>query len=1746
VYKCTLTERKNDDIYAPFMPLTVSNICRRCLPSCRLVSTLLMLLVAAVGFGQAPAWQFVFGGRVTEYNEKKAKDVPLENCIVSIFKGGNQQQVVNTGSSGKFKLRLDPNGDYEVRVTKSGYITKKFTITTFNVPSERGEGLFADFDVEIELFKIFPGLDYSVLNKPVAKIIYNPSPEVSDFDYDKVYTNQMRAELEKLKELARQAREKQKLYDAAIERADKAFGARDWNGAKSAYQEALGILPNEQYPKDKIAECDKNIGLDAVAAAAEKQYKDAIAAADAKFASKDWAGAKADYQKASGMKPAEQYPKDQISKCDAAATAAANAQRYKDLITDADAKFAAKNWAAAKAKYQEASALNAAEKYPKDQIVLCDKNIADEAKAAAKEQQYKDAITAADAKFAAKDWAGAKTEYTKASGIKPTEQYPKDRIKACDDNISAEKSAAEKNKKYNDAIADADAKFTAKDWSAAKAKYQEASGLKPEEKYPKDRIAECDKNIAGDQASAAKDKSYKDALAAADAKFASKDWAGAKVEYTKASGIKPEEQYPKDKIKQCDDNIAADKANADKAAKDKQYSDAIAAADAKFAAKDWVGAKVEYTKASGIKPEEEYPKDKIKQCDDNIAAEKANADKAAKEKQYKDAIAAADAKFAAKDWAGAKVEYTKASGIKPEEEYPKDKIKQCDDNIAADKANADKAAKDKQYNDAIAAADAKFGAKDWAGAKVEYTKASGIKPEEQYPKDKIKQCDDNIAADKALADNEKKYTAAIAKADAAFKAKDYNTAKSSYTEASGIKPAEQYPKDKIAEIEKILAEQAANDVVQKKYNELIKDADTKFTAKDWAGAKALYQQASDVKPAEQYPKDRMKACDDNIAKDAASAAKEEEYKDAIAAADKKFEGKDWNGAKVDYQKASGIKQSEKYPKDQIVKCDANIKADADAAAKEQQYKDAIAAGDSKFAASDWGAAKAEYSKASGLKPSEQYPKDKMAECDSKMASMKSAELDKKYNDAIAAADEKFGTKDWAGAKSKYQEASALKASEQYPKDKIAECDKNIAADKSLADAAKKYTAAIAKGDAAFKAKDYNTAKSAYTEASGLKPAEQYPKDKIAEIDALLADKAAAGALNKEYNDLIKQADTKFTAKDWSGARGMYEQASNKKPAEQYPKDRMKACDDKMASEMGAAENEKRYKAAIARGDSAMTVKDYETAQTAYTNATGLKPTEQYPKTKLAEINKILADMNKARELDANYKRSIARADSLLNLKLYNDAKAQYNAALKLKTAEQYPKDKIAEIDAILAAQIGAEKDKQYTNIIAAADAKFGTSDWSGAKAEYQKASALKPTETYPKDQIAKCDKNLADLKASADRDKKYTDAVARGDKALGIKDYNAAKAAFTEATNLKPEEQYPKDKLAEIDRILGDKAAADAITKKYNDLIKQADSKFTAKDWSGAKRLYVEASGVKPDEQYPKDRIKECDDNIAKSAGDAVLNARYKGIIASADSAFTAKNYEVARDRYNDALGVKPAETYPKTRIAEIDKILAAEKAASSKDQAYRDQLHKADSLFGLKDYLNAKKEYQGASLKKPADQYPKDKIAECDKAIADQKLEEAKNKKYNDLIAKADKQFAAKDWKGAKSSYQAALIEKPMELYPKKQIIECDKQLNPKLVVKDEPKPENKPGSDEYVNELVLKYPQGLTVEESKESNVTTEKRVVVVGNKAWVYTKKVYSWGTFYFKDGAQISENTFRYETSPQYIQQQQAEYDKTKGK
>lgn len=1708
-----------------------------------LVITLLLVIVpASLLVAQAPAspqWNFIFGGKVTEFNEKKQRDLPIEGCVVTLYKGSAQIQSITTDKNGKFKFKMDPNGDYTLTVTKSGYITKRFAINTYNVTNERAANPFAEFDVEIDLFKMYPGLDYSCLNQPIARIIFNPVPSVDDFDYDRVYTAQVQACIENLKRLAEEARQRQRQYEAAIAAADKLFdasswqaakakyqeasaiitseqypkdqivkcdekmaadganaaneakyknliaqadakfAAKDWSGAKTLYVEALTVKSAEQYPKDQIAKCDANANAAAAAAANEQKYKDLIAQADGKFGTKDWNGAKAIYQQASALKPAEQYPKDQIALCDknaaAEANAAANEQKYKDLITQADGKFAAKDWAGAKSVYQQASALKSAEQYPKDQIVLCDKNAAADAANAATEQKYKDLLKQADDKFAAKDWAAAKGFYQQASAVKTAEQYPKDQIVKCDKNIADDKVAADlaaKDKQYNDLIKDADAKFAAKDWLAAKGVYQQASGIKPAEKYPKDQIALCDKNAAADANAAATDKKYNDLLKQADDKFAAKDWAGAKGFYQQASAVKTAEQYPKDQIVKCDKNIADDKAAADLAAKEQKYKDAIAAADSKFDAKDFAGAKAKYTEASGIKPSEQYPKDRIKLCDDELA-------KAGLDQQYNALLKQADTKFAAKDYAGAKSVYEQALAVKSNEQYPKDKIKECEDKLAL-------AAKDKQYADLIKQADTKFAAKDFAGAKTVYQQALELKAEEQYPKDKIKACDDAIG--KAGIDQQ--YNALIKDADAKFAAKNWNEAKSIYNQALGVKANEQYPKDKIKACDDAIAKEG----VDKQYNDLIAQADVKFKASDWQGAKDIYTQASALKTAEAYPKTQIKACDDKMA----GQAKDAQYTDLIKQADDKFKSSDWAGAKSLYTQASTLKATEQYPKDQIKLCDANISKEG----ADKKYTQLITDADAKFAASDWAGAKAIYLQASAVKSTEQYPKDQAAICDTKIKEAK----EKPYNDLIAQADEKFKSSDWAGAKSLYTQASVLKATEAYPKDQIKICDANLK--KEGAD--KKYNDLIAAADAKFDAKDFTAAKPLYQQASAVKAEEQYPKDKIKACD----DEIAKMGKDKQYADLIAKADAKFNAADWAGAKTIYLQASGVKSEEKYPVDRAKLCDDNIA-----ADAEKKYKDAIASADTKFDAKDFAGAKVAYQSASAMKPTEQYPKDRIKACDDELAKSG----VDKKYNDLVKQADAKFAAKDWAGAKVIYQQATAVKGEEQYPKDQAKLCDENMAS---AGIDKQYNDLIKQADLKFTAKAWSSAKEMYAQASAVKPAEQYPKDRMKACDDNMA-----GEADKKYNDAIAAADVKFKASDWSGAKLAYQSASSMRPNESYPKDQI----KICDDNLAKSGLDKQYNTIIAAADVKFKAKDYAGAKAKYQEALGVKSAEQYPKDQIKLCDDAINASLS---LEQKYKNAVARGDSAFGTNDLETAQSAFTEAKNLKPGEAYPKQMLDKIAALLAAD----SKDRAYRNLLAKGDSLLSAKNYEEAKKIYTTATVQKPADQYPKDKLAEIKRIQDDQKFEQAKTAKYNKLIEQADAKFKAKDYKGAKAIYQQALQEKPIELYPKTQIAACDKALNPPAAKDTVQKvvPLELQGPDA----IAAKYPQGKTEMTSKDAGADVTTVVVVVGNVGSVYTRKAYSWGTFYFKDGQQISENTFNYETSANRIKGRLDEYEKNK--
>lgn len=1617
--------------------------------------SMLLFAFMLLGFGTQEAkaqFEYSIDGTVTNGKRK------LEGAIISLFKGSTQVQQVTTAANGKFSFKLEPNASYTMSVTKGGYITKKFVFSTFGMPEDIAKTYDGGTKPEISIFEMPKDPNIvsqinSILSQPMAKFAYDD--RVKDIVFDNAYSQSMRDALERLgkieKEAAekaeQEARQKQNLeaaaaskYEAAIAKGDGAFGKKDYVTARAAYEEALGIKHGEAYPRDKIIEIEKLIADAAKNAQVEADYKAAVARADGAMNTKNYPTAKDNYNEALKLKPNEAYPKTKLAEIDAALAKAAS---EKELTAKYDA-----------------------------------------------------AIAKADKALAAKDYTNAKAGYIEALALKPAEAYPKTKLaeidKALADLANKEKAEKELNDKYNAAIAKGDKALTAKDYTTAKAGYNEALALKAAEAYPKTKLAEIDKLLAD---LAAKEAAEKDKLA---------------------------------KEKELNDKYAA----------------AIAKADKAFGAKDYTNAKAGYNEALGLKAAEAYPKEKIAEIDkllaDLAAKDAAEKEKLAKEKalndKYTAAIAKGDKALAAKDYTNAKAGYNEALTLKAAEQYPKDKMAEIEkllaDLAAKDAAEKEKLAKEKELNDkytaAIAKADKAFAAKTYDAAKSGYNEASGLKPSEQYPKDKMAEIEKLLAdlAEKEAAEKDKqakekelndKYAAAIAKGDKALAAKTYDEAKAGYNEALTLKSAEAYPKTKLAEIDKLLAGLAAKDAAEKakqakekelaeKYAAAIAKADAALGTKDYTNAKAGYSEALTYKATEQYPKDKIKEIDGIVAKEMGAKQLEEKYAAAISKGDAALGAKDYNGAKTQYNAALALKPAEQYPKDKLTEIE---KALGDAAAEKERlakiaeldarYKAAVAKGDAALKAKTYIPAKAAFNEALALKAEEQYPKEKIAEIEELMAKdMDAKALDEKYKAAVAKGDAALKTKSYDEAKAGYNEALAVKSAEAYPKTKLAEIDKAIAdaAAKEKAEqdrlakekeTAEKYAAAVAKGDAAFGAKNYDDAKNAYTEAGGLKPAEKYPKDKLTEINAILA------------------------------------------------------------KEMGAKQLEEKYAAAISKGDAAMGTKDYTGAKAQYNTALALKPAEQYPKDKLAEIEKTLAEIaeaNKGKELEAKYTAAIAKGDKALGAKDYITAKAGYNEALALKAAEQYPKDKLAEIEGLMASS-AAEKEKaaleaKYAAAITKGDKALAAKTYDAAKAAYNEALGIKASEQYPKDKLAEIDGLIAN--ASSEKEKaaleaKYKAAVAKGDAALNAKTYAAAKTAYTEALAIKSGEQYPKDKIAEIERLIADaasakdKAAADA---KYKAAVAKADKAFAAKTYDAAKAGYNEALGIKPGEQYPADKITEIDNLLSELANKdanakAELEEKYKAAITRADQAFTKKDYAAAKTAYTEATGLKANEQYPKDQLAKVNGYLGDLAKSKAVQEKYDAAVKNADELMAQSKYTEAIAAYKEALAVKPNEPYPTNKIAEANKSLDGLSRAKEKEQQFKDLIAKGDKLFASKDYKMSKSAYQDALLIKATDAYAKAKIGEIDALMKKGTTTTPVAVVNNK---DDFKNALAQKYPEGITEETGSENNAKVTRRIVVRGSEGHMFVRKETSFGAiYYFKDQVPITEAEFYSSTEVQ---------------
>ncbi|MGQ1908309.1 hypothetical protein ACT3CE_00840 [Marinifilum sp. RC60d5] len=888
----------------------------------------------------------------------------------------------------------------------------------------------------------------------------------------------------------------------------------------------------------------------------------------------------------------------------------------------------------------------------------------------------------------------------------------------------------------------------------------------------------------------------------------------------------------------------------------------------------------------------------------------------------------------------------------------------------AEELQAQRLAREKAYKEAIQKGDINFRAKKYEESKLAYNEGLVIKPDEEYPKSQIAKIDElligmqaeleeaaRLAAEQKAIDE--KYAAIIALADSQFEAGDYNTSKTSYTDALSIKEGEPYPKKQITKIDKLLADQ------QKQAEEEARLA---------AEQKAL----------------------------------NEKYDALIAQADAQFGVADYNASKSNYADALKLKVNEVYPKSQIEKIDALL------AEQQKQAEEAA----------------------------------------SLVAEQKA--IDQRYNALIAEADVQFGAADYSDSKSNYAGALELKANEVYPKTQIEKINVLLAEQEKQAEEAariaaeqkalnEKYAALIAKADAQFELSDFDASKLNYTDALKLKANEVYPKTQIEKIDVLLAQQqkqaeetarlaAEQKVLDQKYDALISKADSQFEAADYSTSKLSYTDALKLKSNEVYPKTQIEKIDDlllqleleakekakllaqqqKQAEEAArlAAEQkvlDQKYDALISKADSQFEAADYSTSKLSYADALKLKSNEVYPKTQIEKIDDLLLQLEleakeKAKLLaqqklnDAKYNSLIQTADKYFNNERWQSAAKDYKEALQLKSEEVYPKNKLEEINIILAEIERKNKEKEtlkykYAEFIKEADERLENKEYSLSVLKYQEALKLKPKESYPKNQIKRIEV-LMEREALAEKKKKelnqkYDKEIELADGFFSEEKYSVSRYHYKAALKIKQEAEYPKEQLAEIvDRLKALKlseqvAIEDNPTnfenklsikreREYANFIEKGDESIKKSEYTVAKVMFERALNLF-DREYPKNKVKEIE-KLIREGKDSVLTKEYRRLIALADKELVDKQYSVARFYYKKAIQLNSSEKYPKSQLLKIDELVNYQKNQKI-DNEYKEQIHKADNAFNKGSLTIAKFYYKKALSLKPNETYPKEKL---------------------------------------------------------------------------------------------------------------------------------------------------------------------------
>jgi len=829
--------------------------------------------------------------------------------------------------------------------------------------------------------------------------------------------------------------------------------------------------------------------------------------------------------------------------------------------------------------------------------------------------------------------------------------------------------------------------------------------------------------------------------------------------------------------------------------------------------------------------------------------------------------------------------YEEALALRKNDQFIKPKLKE----LTSDLKNIEKdELLEAEFNKLLTTGDENISKLKYLEAIDNFKAALSIKPGNQVASDKLTNAEKllaNVNADKAKLEAE--FNRLLASGDENVSGQKYTEAIDNFKGALALKAGDKVATAKLANAEQLLAKVNADKAKQDaEFNRLLAAGDNNVSGQKYPEAIENFKDALKIKPADPGATAKLANAEQLLAKVNTDKAKlEAEFNRLLAAGDNNVTGQKYPEAIENFKDALKIKPADPGATAKLANAEQLLaRVNADKAKLEAEFNRLLAAGDNNVSGQKYLEAIENFKGALALKAGDKVATAKLANTEQLLAKVNAdkAKLEAEFNRLLAAGDVNVSDQKYTEAIDNFKGALALKAGDQVATAKLANAEQLLAkvnADKAKQDA--EFNRLLAAGDDNVTKQKYTEGITNFKDALKIKPSDKVATVKLANAEQLLTKVNADNAkLEAEFNRLLAAGDVNVSDQKYPEAIENFKGALILKAGDQVATAKL-ANAEKLLAKVNAdkAKLEAEFNRLLAAGDDNVTKQKYTEGITNFKDALKIYPGHPVATSKLSDAERLLSQFiaeKQRKEAEQKlladklkkYKETIVRADQLFSDKVYSDAKDQYREAIKISAAEQYPKDRIAEIDTLLAqqakerilAQKRAEEQRKlqgegsYLKNIQAGDANFAKSLWTVAAFYYLEALKFKVSDKYALEKVDDC-KKMIDSNITAERMLEYNTHIKHADEDLQSKKYSSARFYYQKALEILPWEVYPLGQMKEVEKLISS-TDVNSIDAQYFDAIKKAEDAVVHKNLAVARFYFEKAITLKPEEDYPKQQLK--------------------------------------------------------------------------------------------------------------------------------------------------------------------------------------------------------------------------------------------------------------------------------------------------